>query len=316
MGNNSYVQAYRPGGRANMTTYGGKCWFVDYDNGTPGSAGDDPTRATKHLQEAIDLAGKQDIIYIRPREADTAAGAGDPKKILPASTANWTVAHAKHGLALIGTGYGGGKAGAYFTNLQASTTAQATATLEINAPYVTVENLTFRRGSGTLCGIELSNDATATASNFGCTLYNCLFWKFGSTATKGAVYILGTWHHNILNCYFEECAKGIEFDNSVTEVGTIIRDCQFNGADTTIDVDIYAYAAVSNILIDRCVFSHDIPALSGGSHLRYIKFATASGMLSNCTFGSEGSTLTTNLTISNIDVVNCNYAAGTNFSTY
>lgn len=299
--------------------WGNKTYFVDYDNGLAGNSGERPDDACKHLQTIIDKAGEWDTIYIRPRDPDTASG--DPQAIIPASTTNWSISYGKHGLSLIGTGLGVGMRKANMTRLQASSTAQAVATMTSYAPYVNFENLTFRRGSGTKAGLLIEGQLTGSTSTgfaFNNTVNNCGFWKIGATATAAALYLESSWHNLIYNSWFEECAKGIGIGvQGSSVVGINVIGCVFNGIATTIDADIYATSGstITEVLIDRCIFAHDIPALSSGQlYTNYIYFSTASGMFSNSVIGSETNTIATNCTLSNVDVANVTYAPGTNFT--
>ena len=192
--------------------WGGKVWFVDYDNGTTGGVGDSPSSAQKNLQTILDKASSWDTIYIRPRAADTTGG--DPNAILPAGTSNWTAAYTLEGVALIGTGIGGGKASANATRLQGSATVNTTPVLYAKAPFMTIENLTFKRGGSTNAALKLGTGTAPYA--FSSTVNNCAFWKIGSTATGGALNI-NSWHNNILNSYFEECYTGIYLDSAQSD---------------------------------------------------------------------------------------------------
>ena len=296
--------------------WGNRVWFVDYDNGQTGNSGDRPDDAQKHLQTIIDKAGEWDTIYVRPRDPDSAGG--DPQAIIPASTSNWSLPYTLHGVSIIGTGIGAGMRQANMTRLQGSATVNATPAFLCKAPYVNFENLTFRRGGSTKSGIRIEGQTSGgTGYAFNCTVNNCGFWKIGATATEGAVYLESAWHNLIKDCWFEECANGVGVGVSGSSVvGINVIGCHFNGVDTTIDSDIYATggSTITEVFIDRCTFAHDIPALSGGVRTKYIVFGTASGLLSNCNFGSETNTIATNMTISNCDIVNCTYAPGTNLT--
>jgi hypothetical protein len=297
--------------------WGNRVWFVDYDNGQTGNSGDRPDDAQKHLQTIIDKAGEWDTIYIRPRDPDTAGG--DPQAIIPASTTNWSIASTKHGLSLIGTGIGAGLPMTNMTRLQAASGASATAALICYAPYVNFENLTFRRGGSTIAGLKIEGQTSGGSGYAFCTtVNNCGFWKIGATATNAALYYESAWHCLTKDSWFEECAKGIGVGVSGSSVvGIYVNGCTFKGIDTTVDADIYATggSTVTEVMIDRCLFAHDIPALASGNlYNKYLYFGTASGLFSNSIIGSETNTITSNCTLSNIDVVNVTYAPGTNFT--
>lgn len=295
--------------------WGNRVWFVDYDNGTVGGSGDRPDDACKNLQTIIDKAGEWDTIYIRPRDPDSAGG--DPQAIIPASTTNWSIAYTKHGLSLIGTGIGIGMRQTNMTRLQASATTSTTSTMTCYAPYVNFENLTFRRGGTTGAGLLIEGQTSGGSGYaFNTIVNNCGFWKIGATATKGAVYYESAWHCLTANSHFEECAKGVGIGVSGSNVvGINVIGCTFNGIDTTIDTDIYATggSTITEVLIDKCLFAHDIPALASGNlYNKYIDFATASGLIANSAFGTETETIATNMDRSNCDVVNCWFTNTTN----
>lgn len=275
--------------------WGGKVWFVDYDHGTVGATGDKPDHAQKNLQTIIDKAGEWDTIYIRPRAADTTGG--DPQAILPASTANWDIPYTLEGLSIIGTGGIGSKASANATRLQGSATVVATPVVYAKAPYMTFENITFRRGGSTGCGLKLGTGATPYALSS--TVNKCVFWKIGSTATGGSLNI-NSWHNNILNSYFEECYTGIYLDASQSNpVGTVIRGCVFGESATAVSSDIYCSNSALSTVIDGCIFTHTIP--TGGSPNLYIYFAGAStGIFCNSFMGAADPTIATNTTLNGV----------------
>jgi hypothetical protein len=256
----------------------------------------------KHLQDAIDAASHEDVIYVRPYQTHAQFVGGDPANILPESTANWSISHAKWGLSIIGTGAGSGKASAYGVNLAGSTTVQATPTMLVYAPYVSLENLAFRRGSGTLAGVEfLFADPGTTASSFGNTVYNCLFWKIGATATTGALNIDSAWHTSVLNSTFLSCSKGIYvgFTNSTMQ-GLTVKGCVFQALTAEVTADIYSVAGCANALIDNCRFNHVLP--TGGSPNLYIYMGAAStGLFSNSFIGNTDETIATNTTLNGIN---------------
>lgn len=292
--------------------WGGISWFVDYDYGSDGYSGRAPDAAFKNLQTALTSMGPRDVVYIRPRVP--AYATGDPNVIIPASTTNWTLAYTAYGSSIIGTGVGLGKSANRQTVLQAAATVQATPTMKISAADVNIENLTFRRGSGTLAALQISSIASYYV--WGVTVNNCTFWKVGSTATSGALDIESAWHCNIENSLFEECAKGIVVGTSVSaNVGLTLRNTVFSGVDTTVDVDLLSSDNITNLLVDRCIFAHDLPALSGGSTLKYISIGTSStGIIHKTGFGTETATIATCLTTGNVDIVDSWYAPGTNLT--
>lgn len=302
------------GGGRYEAMWGNKVWFVDYDNGRTGKAGLKPVSAGKHLDTAISAASAWDVIYLRPRTPDTSGG--DPQHHLPSSTSNYSIASTKHGLSIIGTGFGAGKEKANMTRIQGASGAAASV-LTVYAPFVNIENITFKRGSSTAAALLIEGQTSGGSGYaFGTSVNNCAFWKVGATATKGAVYIESAWHTTIANSWFEQCALGIGIgvSGSNTDCTSILGNV-FSGLDTTIDADIWTTggSTITEVFIDGCRFAHDIPALSAGGIKKYIYFATADGTFSNSVIGSETTTIATNCTLSNVDPVNINYSQATNF---
>jgi hypothetical protein len=295
--------------------WGGKVWFVDYDSGTTGGVGDAPDAAQKNLQTIIDKASAWDTIYIRPRTPDSTGG--DPNAIIPASTSNWSIPYTLHGISLIGTGVGSAKPQAYQTRLQGSATVNATAVLLSKAPFATFENLSFKRGGSTLAGLHIDALHSDTAYTFAATVDNCLFWKFGATATNGGLFIDSAWHSQVLNSHFEECNIGIQLLSAESILtAPIIRNCDFNGAASAIDADIYSSDQTLQLWFNNCFFNHEIPAAGAGIHKRYIKLgASTTGMISHCYFASATGTIATLCTLqAGVLAVDCWYAPGTTFT--
>jgi hypothetical protein len=308
---NGYIQVTKPvkfaGGMINLNTNPwGKSYFVDYENGNAVGTGLSPAASMKYLQDALDACSQEDNIYVRPYQTHAQYVGGDPASVLPESTANWSLAHNKWGVSIIGAGHGCGKAGNYATNLKGSVTVQATPTFDIRAPYVTLENLTFRRGGNTKGAVQYSFiDPGTTYSAFGGTVYNCTFWKIGSTSTEGALYLDSAWYMDVLGSTFISCYNGVHvgFSNSTT-VGLTIKDCDFQGLAAEVSTDISTAAGALNTNISRCTFNHAIP--SGGSPNVYVSFgATSSGMISDCFLGNASTTIATNMTLNGVVQSGC-----------
>jgi hypothetical protein len=296
--------------------WGRKVYFVDYSGGTVGADGTSIDHPAKYLQTAIDNASAWDTIYIRPATPDTAGG--DPDKHLPAASTQWSITSTKHGLQLIGTGFGGGRVRANMTRLQGASDATG-AVMTCHAPFVNFENITFRRGSSTTAGLLINGQGTGTTGGyaFDVSVKDCGFWKIGYQATKGAVAIDSAWHCWVDGSWFEECALGVGYHVTGSNVvGANVVNSVFIGVDTTVDADIFQPSGtITEVFINRCVFAHDIPALAANNlYNKYIDFQTASGIISNSAFGTETETIATNMDRSNCDVVNCWFTNTTNLN--
>jgi len=290
--------------------WGGTVYFVDYDNGGSGTVGHKPSDAGKYLDDAISAATHDSVIYVRPRSPELgAAGAGpyyggDPGDITPKVAAtNWTIPYTQYGLSIIGTGKGGGYAGAQRTNLQGGTTA-GSPVLTINAPYVTIENIGFKPGSSTT-GLVLQTfyDDTATQA-FANTYYNVWFRNVDAQAAYSLRIDAGS-YDNVLGCYFTGHKSGLQlFGGSANSTRIVIRGCDFETLAGTATGEIYSNGAVSRIIIDSCVFNHGVP--TGGDPNKYIYFAeTSTGIVSNCYTGSADATVATNFTLNGVTYSGC-----------
>lgn len=290
----------------------GSAWYVDYDNGATANGGHSPSDAYKYLQTALDNCAAGDVIFVRGRTP--AYSTGDPTAIIPESTTNFTLAYNKYGTSIIGTGVGVGKSANRQVVIQASSTAAATPTLKISAADCNLENMTFRRGGSTVAALQISSIASYYV--WGASINNCSFWKVGTTATNGALNIESAWHCNVENSWFEECPRGILVGTSVSaNVGLTLRNVVFAGADSTIDYDLLSSDNITNLTVDRCIFAHDQPALSGGGTLKYISIGTSStGIIHKCGFGTETATIATAMTTGDVDIVDSWYAPGTNLT--
>jgi len=273
------------GGNPYLGMWGEKTWFVDYDNGTTGAKGDSPASAQKHLQTIITNASANDVIYIRPRTPNTTGL--DPNYIIPASTTNWSIAYAKHGLALIGTGYGS----SFYTYLRGTATVTATSAMHVAAPWTLFENLAFHEGASTAnCGVHLNGEAAGEGAisgdggegyAMGNRLSNCTL-RFGS---KTSLTIESAAFASVIGCTFHKGAGIAIYSSEQEPDGIEIGWNQFL-TETAAEVssDIYIYGGVDMINIHDNYFSHADP--TGGENV-YIYVHTAStGIVANNYFGT------------------------------
>jgi len=279
-----------------------KVYFVDYDNGTAGAAGKKPDKAQKNLATAISNADKWDTIYIRPRDAGVSGG--DPQAITPASATNWSIPNTKWGLSLIGTGIGARPdMAAYQTRLQGYSTVTGTAPLTVLAPYVVIENLSFKRGGST--GVPLVNLSSAggTANAFAANIHKCQFHMGnGTSGGAGAVQISSYWYAVISDSHFERCNVAIGISSSVSNPCAVrISGNTFNQPAASNYGDIVSAAtAVNRILIDNNMFNHDIPSKSGGK-ARYLWFSGSNtGSVINNYFGTGTLVTATIMTLASL----------------
>jgi len=275
-------------------------FYVDFDNGVDG-AGRGRTAATAFKNPAYALTSMSawDKLYIRPRTPDVAGG--DPQAITPATAANWSIPNSKYGLSIIGAGRGKNPiVSAYQTRLQGESTVTDTAPLTVLAPYVVLENLSFKRGGST--GVPLVNLSSASgAYAFASELYRChLHMANGQTGSAGAVQIASHWYANIQECHFERCAVGIGISSSLSNpVGFHIIGNTFNQPLATNYGDIVSAATlVERVKIADNHFLHDTPT---AGKARYIWFqGTCTGSSENNYFGTATLVTATIVTLSGI----------------
>ena len=271
----------------------GKTKFVDYDNGSDGNSGDEPSQAYKHLQTAIDACTINDVIYVRNREQDITSTDGET--ILPESTTNWSVAEAKTHLSIIGASnvsHLKHSAAGYAVILKGTATANTTAVLDIQAPFCLVENFGFHRGGSTSGGlIALTGNSTSIRA-LSSVVSNCLF-RLYSNNTQAAIYNLDNWFSSIYSCDFHDCNTGIHYHGSNSTVRrNRVDGCIFR-VQTAASVTNGIYFQGSNgqdNTVTNCDFVGETPTATDGpsSTAGWIVAGSAiQGTIVNCTFASD-----------------------------
>jgi len=273
--------------------------FVDFDNGTAGSTGTSMKDTQKNLATAISDSDKWDVIYVRPRDPDDT---GDPQAITPATAVNWNIPQAKYGLSIIGTGIGSSPhVAAYKTRLQGESTVTTVAPMTVLAPYVVLENLSFKRGGAT--GVPLVELGSATAAAFAAEVNRCQFHMGNGTAAgAGALQISSHWYASVQGCHFERCNLAIGITSILSNPkGVHIVGNTFNQAIASNYGDIVSGATlVERILIAENYFLHEIPTHAGGK-ADYIWFqGTCTGSVANNYFGTATLVTGTIMTLSGI----------------
>jgi hypothetical protein len=162
--------------------------FVDGDNGSDIANGLSPKTAYKTLAKAIDVAGLDETIYVRPKKTttnwDTLYGASAPTGTY---LENATItALTKSGLNIIGTGNGTGVQGKGVQWMGVS--GIVSPTVEIRAAFVNVENIIFSPMAAQVTVassvIRMYNVAASGGYAYGCSIINCGFevsqfsWKY------------------------------------------------------------------------------------------------------------------------------------------
>ncbi len=276
-------------------------WFVNDEGGIDGNSGREPTKAFKTIQRAVDLAGPQDTIFLKPR--DITVGQYHTHGYY---TGNVTTTDAQQGLKIIGTGGGGARG--WGANIQCAiepTPASTAATILIQSPGVSIENVMVKAIAGsTGGGIGATNQANNEV--YGVTISNCGFKDFIGMASTGSVHLSSINWATIQHCIFREGGIGIKLGSSVAATrDPIIRDCDFWGLPGDWDADILV-GDVSNLLIDDCRFPHAVP--TGGARDIYIHMegTAGTGMISNCTFSQTTKTVSHVATVvGSVLLINC-----------
>lgn len=238
----------------------GNAWFVDYDHGSDGN-GQSPSLAYKYLDTLLsDKVGRDDTIYIRPRDADSSGG--DPQSYTAYTTANCIIKQGTgEGVTLVGvhpgslasTGFAGHQAHRVYLGGHASAAA-TTPILTINAPYATLENLSFRHKNGdttiTTNGcVYVHGGVGGTNEAFGTVIANCMFrFAEGDDGTAG-IYNLDSWYMDVIACYFYRCEVGIGMRGSNSTCrGLNATKCVFQGVTGERAVDINVYGGASTYI--------------------------------------------------------------------
>jgi len=273
--------------------WGGEVFFVDFDNGTAGATGLNDMKAPgKDIQRALDAAGADATVYVRPR----AFSDEDPQAITPSSAdaANWDIPVAATNMSLIGTGKGLGHAAAHKAYLS-TYTSLTTPIITIHAPGCVIEGFRSQPAGTATSGIFYSiNDGTYNGGNT--TFVNN---DFHGANTTGAINTCSCWQMSYVGNRFVNCDVGI-YSTSSYSVPQIVQvwNNTFVASCGEVQNDVYfAGSGVKRFLHYRNYHGHGIPAL-GGTNV-YVKLnATSSGAVMNNFFGAEGTTDTNFMTLS------------------
>jgi len=256
---------------------GSTSWFVDAAMGATGD-GKAPGRAFKTITEAIAAASAHDVIYIAPK-AWTSLEYSYPG-LNTAYAESTSIAYAKAGLAIVGIANQGIRGIPHGVVIR-QTASATTANMKVYAPLCAFENLAFENGDATETGGQLvfRGGTAETYEGHGATVYNCYFFYGNGTTGPGnwggSVMADQTWGLTVDSCYFLGCRVGIAFQSGGASAGSFIARSNIfasrNLTPTEIDADIAVYTQGStDILIAGNYFAHLLPALSGGSLLKWV----------------------------------------------
>lgn len=287
------------GGLVGPSHYAGwwdtKAWYVDDDNGLDGRTGRSPARSVKTIQKAIDLAGPQDTIFLKPR--DIAVGAYHTHGYY---TGSLIIDNALQGLKLIGTGSGGVRG--WGSNIQCAIEpdpGSTAATILVQSPGVSIENVMVKAISGSVGG-GIGVDNASANEVYGLTISNCGFKDFIGMDRYGSIDVDSSHWLTVQHCIFREGGCGIVLGSALQTIRSpIIRDCDFWGAPSTWNADILI-GDVANLIIDGCRFMHAVPTGGSASPLNryvYMVGGTGTGIISNCNISAGSENIASNFTL-------------------
>ena len=273
----------------------GNAWFADFDHGSDGN-GDTPARSYKYLDTLLtDKIGRDDVVYIRPRDADS--DGGDPQYYTAYTTANSIIAQGKEGITLVGTHPGSlaanGKAGhmAHRTYIGGHASAVAsTPILQIRAPYATIENLAFRHtnGSTTITSggcVKVHGGVGNSYEAFGTTFANCLFRFAEGADDMAGIYNIDSWYMDVIACYFYRCECGIAmYGSNSTCRGLNVWDSVFQGVanERACDINIMGSSSTYiNVFDSKFGLDPTDTGPSGAGYYIYISSGTGVNIAGN-----------------------------------
>ena len=301
------------GGGGRFEGWWGKTYFVDYDHGgTDAADGLSPEAAYKNLQNAIDDATINDVIYVRNRDQDITST--DPEAILPAGATNWSVAEAKTHLSIIGASnvsHIPTMEGQYAVYLKGHATANTTAVLDWRGAFGLIENLAFHRGGSTNGGLLALTGNSTSLRALGTVVSNCLF-RLCSHADYGALNNIDNWFITVYGCTFHDCLFGVRMLGSASTLRRItIKACLFrNQTAASVDTNIrLAGSNGQNIVIDGCTFTTPVGTAGDAKMINIVDAMT--GTICNCNFPIDTSEGTVGITDNGLSQVNNHQAMWT-----
>lgn len=276
----------------------GNAYFVDYDNGSNGNSGLEPSQAKKDLASAITSSSAGDVIYIRPRPVLSTNT--DPQYITPSTAANWIVPRTHYNLSIIGAGPQLGPNQIHMTYLRGeSTVTTATlnsSTITVKAPYCSIENLAIHRGGNTRALVEFYGDGTATNNAWGSSVNNCQF-RYGNASMTAALYVVDSWYCGAYNCHFQRNnPKAVMFQGiSSNMTGMYVIRNLFEGVVANMSLYIHITGAPDYTFITDNTFNSAVPTAGDALYIKCDNH-TNTGIIARNYFGADLSTVTTGIT--------------------
>lgn len=286
--------------------WGGKVYFVDFDNGSAGATGlNDMAAPGKDMQRAIDDDNDPDAtVYVRPRAFASGTYGEDPQQITPNSddAENFHIPKAKKNLSLIGTGKGLSHAAAHKCWI-GGYTGLTTAVLEVRAPGCVIENFRAQPPASAAEGIFRSENDGDTFDGGNTTFINN---DFHDANTTGALQLVATWQMSILGNRFLNCDHGILIPNTNYSIPQIweISDNVFTAVASEVYANFSTTGGLKRLVARRNHHGSEQP--TAGSPNKYWNFAAAStGMISNDFFGVYSVTAENLCTLNGVNIAGC-----------
>lgn len=269
-----------PVGGARFTSPWATVYFVDGTDGNATNDGSKPDFAMSTIQRAVTAASAQDVIYVRPLEAES--DYSDVSKYAE----EITVPVAKTQLSLIGVL--NGTSPNYGPKIRQNTASAYC--IDVYAPSFHLENMCLQKGGTGEGGLRLRGADTPAynteAGSCGATINNVTF-------RYAKLLIEGGYGSQITNCTFENVDEyAFDLNSSVNPARRHkLTDSYFlanNGAAVT-KTYIKITSTTTDFVVNRCWF--DIVP-SDGHYLEQTS-GVLLGMISNCMFLNDDITVGT-----------------------
>lgn len=272
-----------PVGGARFTNPWSTHWFVDGTDGSDTYDGKTPTTAKSTIDAAIQLAGRGDVIYVRPKAYTVGTG-------FARYTETGTTDLTQSDLYIIGVS---NSPHPEYGVRWAKTSSGYN--LDVTGPALHVENIGFFSEGATGTALLRNNGATNTQRGTdGTTFVNCVVKGNRIITADGGD---GT---TFENCLFHGSAGvtgGITATGSANPGRRLrIRDCAFlEGNGTAVATEYINIAGVySEVQIHGCRFGL-IPTSA-----KFILVTASTGMISHCWFAKADLDLTSDMTLDSL----------------
>ena len=278
-----------------------KAGTVRFVDGTRSTDGPGLTFADAHetIQHAVDKAGLEDTIFIRPKALGTYY---TESVIVPPTT--------HRGLSIIGTGNGKGGSVYQACTWRNSSNSVDDSALTLRAGHCSVENVHFFSRAAQELGFAIKAYwNTGSGLNIGSAIMNCGFSAdlADHPAAAGLVQSAIRFDSNegmrVEDCVFVDCRVGIASGSTMNAWKELwIINNHFNGLAANIAADLFLSDGLNLALIGNH-FGHTVPSHAAGTMQKYVFViggATVSGSASGNFFASANAGYGTDNTASSV----------------